>query len=80
MSAVDISLHSVARVSVSTVKRAAHDSIPDDYVVHHITIHYADRNGITTLNLNLYGQHGLEEIPFMFGAVVDETGKVEEEV
>lgn len=78
MSSVGIDIHRVSRVSVLTVKRAAHDSIKDDYVVHHVVIHYTDRLGqITTLDLDLFGEHGLAEVPFMFGAVVDETAKVE---
>ena len=81
MSTVSIDIHQVSRVSVSTVKRAAHDSIADDYVVHHVVIHYTDRLGqIATLDMTLFGDYGLAEVPFMFGAVVDETTKVEEEV
>ena len=81
MSAVSFDIHQVSRVSVSTVKNGPHDSIEEGYIVHRVVIHYTDRLGhITTLDLNLFGDYGLAEVPFMFGAVVDNTTKVEEEV
>lgn len=81
MSSVSIDLHQVSRISVSTKKCGPHDSIKEDYIVHNVVIHYKDRLGQpTTLDLNIFGDWGLAEVPFMFGGCVVETGKVEEEV
>lgn len=81
MSSVGIDIHQVSRVSVSTVKNGPNDIINESYIVHRVVIHYTDGLGhITTLNLNLFGDYGLAEVPFMFGAVIDKTTKIEEEI
>ena len=80
MSTVNIDLHSVSRISVSTRKCGPHDSIKEDYIVHNVVLHCKDRLGQPmTVDLNLYGEWGVAEVPFMFGGCVVETGKVEED-
>lgn len=64
---INLDIHNVTHVSIETRKVAAHGSIESDYVVHTVRVWAKDaHDNPTRVELTLYGEYGLAEVPFNF--------------
>ena len=64
---VNLDIHNVTHVSIETRKVAAHGSIESDYLVHTLRVWGKDaHNNLSRVEITLYGEYGLAEVPFNF--------------